>query len=194
MQPNLHFFGIQGSGKDTQASRLATILGLYHLSSGSIIRSRMELQDELGITLSKLVHTGHLVPDELYLPLVLQELAHQVQGKGIVAAGVIRTTNQLSWFEQRWAHYNLSLPLAIHLDISDELARERILIRGRSDDTDEAIAERFQQYHVETHSVLAAFEADGRLVRIDGAQSVEEVTIQLLSLLPEYHPNLHAAY
>jgi adenylate kinase len=141
MWPNLHIFGIQGSGKDTQAAKLAQHYGLQHISSGDLVRARAHGGDEIAQQLDADLHKGRLIDDNILFALVDQKL-RQLDG-GIVGAGVIRTLTQHDHFSALWSSLNLDEPFAIELKISEELARERVFSRLRSDDTEEALRERF---------------------------------------------------
>jgi adenylate kinase len=70
MYPNIHFFGIQGSGKDVQATHLATHFHLLHLSSGKLLRARASQGDELAARLHYQLEVGALIPDDILLDTV----------------------------------------------------------------------------------------------------------------------------
>lgn len=175
MHPNIHIFGIQGSGKDTQASLLAKRFNLVHISSGAILRSRIEQHDTLSDALESYLDSGQLVPASILLPVISETVATRPEGSGIVGAGMLRTEEELRWFAEQWATLDLMHPFGIELVVSETTARERIARRKRSDDTPDAIERRFTSYRLETLPVVEILRTEGSLVSIDGEGSVEVI-------------------
>jgi adenylate kinase len=175
MRPNLHIFGIQGSGKDTQAGNIAKHYGLVHLSSGALFRARMEMSDTVGQFIAKEIHAGHLLPDEFLFQSLETALHTLSPEQGIICAGVLRTTAQYSGLQQMWQENSFEPPLGILLEVSEPVAQQRALNRNRSDDTLGALAERFRSYHTQTEPILEILAQEGRLIRVNGEQTPDEV-------------------
>lgn len=190
MRPNLHIFGLQGSGKDTQAAKLAQRFQLAHLSSGALFRARMELADTVGVFMSKEIHAGHLLPDEFLVQAVENALHNLPTEQGIICAGILRTPNQQRLLQPTWKEYEFEVPFGIVLDVNEETAKQRALARNRSDDTPQALQERFQLFHTQTEPVLEQLEHQHHLVRINGDQGIEEVFSDICKAL-ESHRSLH---
>ena len=62
--------GVQGSGKGTQAKRLASEYGLVHLSTGEMLRGAIAEGNELGRKVKPILESGELVPDDLMIELI----------------------------------------------------------------------------------------------------------------------------
>lgn len=192
MLPNLHIFGIQGSGKDTQATRLAQHFNLALISSGDLIRKRIADGDATAEHLEELLSEGKLVPNEIIYALLEEALDGDLE-QGVVCAGIIRTESQRTALVRHWAKHNLDQPFALELRVSEEVALERCLKRSRSDDTPDALAERFRTYHEQTEPLLEYFRETNRFLQIDGELEPTVVTEQLYEMLPTYYPLLHGA-
>jgi adenylate kinase len=186
MLPNIHIFGIQGSGKDTQAALLASRFGLTHLSSGALLRKRSEIGDETSAEITAYLEKGQLVPLELLYLVIDQALEALTDTKGIVAAGITRTLEELEGLKVHWNSHGLDSPFGVLLDVSESVAFERAKLRHRADDTDEVLEARFALYHTETEPVLDTLKAAGRLITIDGEQSIEAVQVELLKAVEPY--------
>jgi adenylate kinase len=189
MLPNIHLFGYQGSGKDTQAELIAAKLGCWKLSSGEVLRSLDGIEHQQ--VLQRLEH-GELVPDETFLPLIGAYLAQNLQGRGLVATGLIRTTAQRAWYEQQWQGWGLSAPSAIHLLVPRELALQRAKQRGRSDDhLETTLQNRLDTFEQETVPVIEEFQRVNRCITVDGTGSIGDVfraiLEQISSLTHESH-------
>lgn len=189
MRPNLHIFGIQGSGKDTQAGNIAKHYGLVHLSSGALFRARMELGDTVGQFIAKEVHAGHLLPDEFLLQSLETALHTIAPEQGVICAGILRTTKQYQSIQPIWQEHSFEAPFGILLEVSEAVARERALKRHRSDDTNEALTERFRIYHEQTEPVLSLLETAGRLIRVNGESTPEEVFAAVCAELDKHMGN-----
>jgi adenylate kinase len=191
MRPNLHIFGIQGSGKDTQAARIAKHFGLCHISSGAILRARMQMSDTVGQFLAKEMHSGRLVPDEFLLQLVETSLMVLPKEQGIICAGVIRTAKQDTDYAEVWQKLGFDAPFAVILDVSEDVAMARAIARNRSDDTKEALTQRFKDYREQTQPLIARFEESGQVIHVNGELSQDEVCVALITALVDKIPTLH---
>jgi adenylate kinase len=185
MLPNFHIFGVQGSGKDTQASALAPILNLIHLSSGVLLRARAEGSDIVGNQIRDALEAGHLVSDELLFAIVSDALEQRPQDKGIIGAGIIRTQAQLTWLDAKHAHYGLGDIWGIELQVPVDVARQRMESRHRPDDTPAIISERLRLFEMETKPVIHELQTRGHLIQVDGTEAPTTVTQTLIPLLTE---------
>jgi adenylate kinase len=165
--------GPPGSGKGTQAAALERHLGIPVVSTGQLIR------DQAGAggawhRLASLLDKGELVPDDVALAAVNDFLHSADTSKGYALDGFPRTVGQARSSEAP------PVDLAIHLEVPDEVARERLVQRqaaGRSDDADQAAIERrLRRYHAETEPLLDLFRQRGNLLSIDGTQPADAVT------------------
>lgn len=163
--------GPQGSGKSTQAEILAKKLGVGLINTGKMIRDLAEEDTPKSRELKEDMEKGILVDDRVTCRLVREKVEGDFRN-GFVADGYPRSLEQLELFDP---DYNQ----VFYLDITDEEAVRRLVGRGREDDTTEAITERLKVYHQLTEPVLDHYQKLGKLVRIDGSQSIEEVASQI---------------
>ena len=178
MARNILIMGPPGSGKGTQAARIAERRGLAHISTGDMLRAAMAAGSKLGSRVKDIVDRGDLVPDDLMLELVLDRLSQPDAAEGFLLDGFPRTVAQA---DALVAALNGSrvLERIILLEVPDEVLVERVLARGRTDDTEETIRHRLRVYIESTQPVLDTLE--GRLDRmdIDGVGTIEEITVRI---------------
>ena len=88
------FFGPPGAGKGTQAKLLSSYLGIPHLSTGEILRSKLNEEDELSNRLKHVMTSGNLVSDEILNEIVSMTLLTDNCKKGFILDGYPRTIVQ----------------------------------------------------------------------------------------------------
>lgn len=169
--------GPPGSGKGTQASRLAQRYGVPAISTGEIFRDHMQRGTELGLAVQDLIAAGEYVPDEITERIVGERLADSPDG--FLLDGFPRTTPQLRFLDRFLSERGLALDAVLSLDVGiDELiARlaQRADEENRDDDTEEAIRRRMDVYSEETEELQHEYRDRGVLQVVDGHGSVEEV-------------------
>jgi len=176
---DLLLLGVQGSGKGTQAKRLASEYGLVHLSTGDMLRGAIAEGNELGLKVKPILERGDLVPDGLMIDLIRERLKSPDAADGFILDGFPRTMAQADALDEMLSEIDRPLAVELELQIPDEVATERLRKRaaeeGRSDDTPEAIAKRIALYHQETMPLVAHYRLAGNLVGIHGDRPVNEV-------------------
>ena len=182
-QLNLLLFGPQGSGKGTQAKRIAAEHGIPHVSTGDMFRAAIAKQTPLGKQVEPILAAGDLVPDDLTVGLIRERLAEPDAANGFVLDGFPRNLAQAEALDELLAELGRPLTAALELLVPDELCKERMLKRaaeeGRPDDTPEAIARRLEIYHRETAPLSEHYRATERLVGIDGSGTIDEVWTEI---------------
>lgn len=166
----LVLIGIQGSGKSTQGNRLAEKYNIPYLSSGHIFREMAKEKTQLGRWLKETLNSGALVPDDTTLEIVLTYLEKPEYANGYILDGFPRTVVQAEAF-------NGSIEKVVYLRVSDKEALWRISGResDREDETLMAIRKRIALFHELTEPVIEYYRKIGKLVEVDGEQTVEEV-------------------
>jgi len=168
--------GPQGSGKGTQAKRIAATHGVPHVSTGDILRDAVSQGSELGLRVAPILERGDLVPDDLMVELIRERLASEDR---FVLDGFPRTSAQAEALDAMLDEIGKPLDTVILLEVSDEEAMRRLVGRaaaeGRRDDTDEAIANRLRLYHELTRPVVDRYRAAGELVEVDGEHTMDDV-------------------
>lgn len=183
----LALFGPPGAGKGTQAKRITEKYHLTHLSTGDLIRKEIELGTQIGIEAAELINKGQLLSDEIVMDMVRHTVSSSSHN-GFLFDGFPRTVNQaamLDLFLKEIGGHVLNGLLSIEVD-QEELVR-RMLKRaeeeGRSDDSPEVMENRFVEYEKKTLAVATYYEALGRCFTVDGGQSVEQVTEDLVEII-----------
>lgn len=166
--------GPPGAGKGTQAERLAERLGVPHISTGDLFRANLTEETELGVEAKRYMDAGNLVPDEVTVAMVRDRLTHDDAAKGFLLDGFPRTLSQAGSLEEILTERGESLDAVVEFQVPDEQLVQRLLGRGRSDDTEDVIRNRQQVYRDETEPLLDHYR--DRLVTVDAVGSVEEIT------------------
>lgn len=178
----LVILGRQGSGKGTQAALLAERYGVVHISTGDMLRAAVAEGTELGIRAKAVMDAGNLVGDDIMIGIVGERLAgDDIQAHGVLLDGFPRTTAQADALAAILG--GTGPDLAINLDVRIAEVTERMLARGRDDDTEEAIFRRLELYEAETAPLLAWFEDRGRLIVVDGLGTEDEVFARLSEVI-----------
>jgi adenylate kinase len=168
--------GPQGSGKGTQAKRIAEAHGVPHVATGDILRAAVAAGTELGRRVAPILERGDLVPDELMVDLIRERLAGE---DAFVLDGFPRTLAQAEALDAMLEEIGKPLDTVLLLEVSDEEATSRLAGRaaeeGRSDDAPDVIANRLRLYHELTEPVVDRYRLGGTLVAVDGERSMDEV-------------------
>ena len=182
---NVLLLGIQGSGKGTQAKRIAAEYDVPHIATGDILRAAVRDGTDLGKRVAEIVDRGDLVPDRVMVDLIREQL-ERVDG-GFVLDGFPRTTAQADALDEMLADVGKPLTIVFELQVPDEVARERMAKRaaeeGRSDDTPDVIERRIELYHRETAPIVAHYRAHGNLVGVHGTGTVDQVFAEIQEAL-----------
>jgi adenylate kinase len=186
---NLIFFGTPGAGKGTQAELISKKYNLTHLSSGQILRQEIS-GGELGEKIKTYVDKGILVPNELVIAMMEKAAQKNWQsGAGVIFDGYPRNLEQAESLQKFFTESNLELTAVINLEISEEEAKKRILLRGetsgRSDDNPETVSERFRTYYEQTKPLIDYYTASGKIKTIDGAPDIETVAKNISQIVGE---------
>lgn len=164
------FMGVAGSGKSLQGRMIADELGLPWLSTGEFLRMLIAGERR------KEMLAGKLLEDNEIITLVQKIFNIIDTSQEFVLDGFPRTTRQADWLLNQAKHGQLHITAVIHLTASEEVVRSRLTQRGRPDDHQEAISERFNEYKEAALPILAHFgEAGVPVYTIDGSQTVPEV-------------------
>lgn len=181
----LVIFGGQGSGKGTQAARLAEQFGLESIGTGDILRRMASEGTPAGDKIAKIIGAGQLVPDDMIAEIVSLQLESLPADRGFVLEGYPRTVRQADLLREvldRLGRSPASV-VFITLDVPRDVVVKRLLERGRHDDTQELIEERLRLYEEQTTPVLKAVEQWATVVHINGNQPVETVTEEISNQL-----------
>ena len=158
-----------GGGKGTQGVRIADALGVEHISSGDLLRAAVAEDTPIGREVAEHMAAGRLAPDAVVTQAVKPVLERR---EGYVLDGFPRNLAQTD---------DLHFDAVVFLDVPDDVSRERLLARGRADDTEAVIERRLKQYAADTEPLVEYYR--GVLVQVDGNRPADEITADLLERL-----------
>ncbi|GAA5200672.1 adenylate kinase [Microbacterium jejuense] len=179
--------GPQGSGKGTQGIRIAEAFGVPAISTGDVFRGAVAAGTELGQQVKAIIEAGDLVPDELTSAVVRERLSDADAEGGFLLDGYPRNVAQVMHLDEFLEGRDEELDAVILLDVPRDESIARIARRaaeqGRSDDTEEVIANRLAIYERETAPILGVYEARDIVDRIDGVGTLDEITDRIIAAL-----------
>ena len=207
---NIVLLGAPGSGKGTQAEKLAKQFGLFYFKAGAFSRKLAEKDSRI----KRIVNSGELIPEKEMTGYVLDYLNKEVpEAKNILFEGWPRFITQYIDLENWIKSKGKNIDVLISLDISEEKAVERISTRRicdkcgeiynlitnpppstnkckcggelvqRKDDNPESIKVRFSYYYENTKKLIDYLDREGKLIRIDGEREIDVIYDDLLSRL-----------
>ncbi len=178
--------GAPGSGKGTQADRLAARYQVTHISSGDLLRQHVQDATPLGLVVKNLVENGDFVPDSVVMDMLRKPVLAASEAGGYVLDGFPRSVAQAKAAYAVARSLGVEIQVAIHLDVHrDELVR-RLLARSRgSEDTAEVIAHRLDVYLEQTVPLVNYYTEREWLVHVDGNQPVDAVTQLIVERIEE---------
>jgi len=184
---DLVFFGIQGSGKGTQAKRLAAEFGYEIFEAGGELRKIKASGSELGDTVKSYIDVGKLVPFEIIMQVTKEAVLERPADQQILFDGIPRDADQMRAFDEIMKEAGRDFQ-CVEIALDKEKAVQRILRRaqkeGRADDADESIVlERMGTFEEKTMPVISTYKEQGKMIEVDGLGSVEDVYERLKSAL-----------
>lgn len=177
---NIVIFGAPGSGKGTQSARLIDAYGLYHISTGELLRDHIKRGTELGVTADQFISKGQLIPDDLMIRILDDVLENEAAAKkGVVFDGFPRTIPQADALEKLLAKRGSKLDAVIGLDVPEDELVHRMLARGketgRADDNIDTIKNRLDVYHNQTLPLRKYYEEKSKYIAVNGTGIVDEI-------------------
>ena len=173
--------GPPGAGKGTQAQKLADKLDVPQVSTGDLFRYNISNGTDLGLEAKKYLDAGDLVPATLTNALVEDRLDNEDVAAGFILDGYPRSVEQARALDEMLAKRNLSLDAVLEFRVPEEELVSRLQGRGRADDTEEIIRNRFRVYRDETAPLLDHYSES--LVTVDAVGELDEVFARALKAL-----------
>lgn len=184
---NLVLFGPPGAGKGTQSEKLIEKYGFVHISTGDLFRYHTKNQTELGKRVKDYMDNGMLVPDQVTIDMLQEEVNKHPKATGFLFDGFPRTVPQAEALDAFMQSINSGIHYVIALDVTEEEVRARIEKRratsNRVDDEAEKVNKRIDEYYDKTIQVLPHYEAQGRLARVHGIGEVDIIFSDLCKIL-----------
>ena len=164
------FFGPAGAGKSVQGQILAARQNWRWLSAGQILRDTHDPE------IVKTMHEGNLIPHEAITRIMGEAILKAGDIDQIILDGFPRQIKQAEWLLESKTHHGRDIGIVVVLEVPREVLLRRLKIRGRVDDTPEAIDQRLAIYRQEMYPILGLF-ADNHIpvVHVDGVGTVGEI-------------------
>ena len=171
------FMGVTGAGKSIQGQLLAERMHIPWVSTGELLRAQAASQPNPEMM------AGRLLDDQQMIKLVDDALTG-VPNQECVLDGFPRTKVQADWLIEQINSGRLHLEAIVLLKVSEPVMRSRLLSRGRPDDTESAIRQRFLDYQQKTEPLVNELRSGGlSMLKINGEQPVEAVNHSILTAL-----------
>ncbi|WP_028953618.1 adenylate kinase [Synechococcus sp. CC9616] len=178
MKSRLLFLGPPGAGKGTQAARLCQAHGIKHLSTGDLLRSEVAAGTALGQEAEAVMNRGELVSDALVLAIVESQMK-ALNGGGWLLDGFPRTVPQAEALDKLLSELQQPIDAVVLLELDDGVLIERLLARGRADDTEAVIRNRLEVYRDKTAPLIDFYKAKGLLTSIEAQGSMDAIAERL---------------
>ena len=184
---NIVLFGPPGSGKGTQAQNLIEKFNLKQISTGDLFRFNMKNDTELGQLAKSYIDKGELVPDQVTIDMLTEELKKPCDAQGFIFDGFPRTANQTEALEKIVKEIlNSDINVCLSLIVEDKVLVERLLKRGetsgRTDDSNhEIISNRIKEYYAKTAEVAELYKQQGKYVEVNGVGAIDEISEKLFA-------------
>ena len=179
--------GPQGSGKGTQGVRVGEALSIPVISTGDVFRANVSAGTPLGQQVKAIIEAGDLVPDSLTSEIVRDRLTQDDASNGFLLDGYPRNRGQVgdldAFLESRGESLDAVIELSVPRDESIARLTQRAIDQGRTDDTEEVIANRLAIYERETAPILDVYRERGIVDAIDGVGSLDEIADRIAAAL-----------
>jgi adenylate kinase len=185
---NIVLFGKPGAGKGTQAEFLKDKYSLTHISTGDVFRYNLKNDTQLGKEAKKYMDKGDLVPDELTIKMLQDEVEKHPGTKGFLFDGFPRTTAQADALDAFLQSKGWNVTATIALEADDEVLVKRLLERGktsgRADDQDEEkIRNRYQEYNEKTAPLIEYYKDQNKFHAVNGIGEISKITARLSQVI-----------
>ena len=183
------FFGPPGAGKGTQAKLLSSYLDIPHLSTGEILRSKLNENDELSSKLRHVMTSGNLVSDDILNEIVSIKILEDGCNKGFILDGYPRTIAQTEYLNSFMDKKFMTINKVINIDLSNQNIENRIILRSRienrTDDSLAVIRNRIRKYNNETKPIAKFYKSKYPLIffELNGDQKIEKIHSEIINIV-----------
>ena len=185
---NIVLFGKPGAGKGTQANFLKIKYSLVHISTGDLFRYNLKNKTELGKLAKSFMDKGDLVPDQVTIKMLEEEVKQNTNAKGFLFDGFPRTKSQAEALDNFLENNKMQISATISLEVEDNVLIKRLLERGKSsgriDDQNETkIINRFKEYNKKTAPLKAYYNDQNKFHSVSGIGSIDIITNRLVQVI-----------
>ena len=184
---NMVIFGPPGAGKGTQSEKLIEKYGMVHISTGDLFRAHLKNDTALGKQVKEIMNNGILVPDEITIAMLEEEVHKNPQANGFLFDGFPRTVPQAEALDRLMEKNGTAIHFVVALDVTEEEVRTRIAkrrsIENRPDDADDKLNKRIDEYFQKTIHVLPYYENQNRLTTVHGIGDVDAIFNSITAII-----------
>lgn len=208
----LIFLGPPGAGKGTQAETICSTYNVVQLSTGDILRANRKQGTELGQKAQKFMDAGELVPDNIIIDMIKEELKKPELENGYILDGFPRTVPQAEALDKLLDEMGQKLDTTLVLEVPDDELIKRLTGRRvcrrtgktfhmmfnpppenhdydlyqREDDKEETVKNRLKVYHDQTYPLIEYYQKKGLASMIEGVGKLDEVFARVKKVLDQY--------
>ncbi len=187
---NIVIFGAPGSGKGTQSGMIIDKYGLYHISTGDVLRQEIKDSTELGKIAKSYIDQGQLIPDELMIDILATKYDSLGDDhEGVIFDGFPRTIAQAEALKDMMEKRGHKISAMIELDVPEDELTVRLINRGkqsgRSDDNEETIKKRLSVYNDQTSPLVEWYDKEGIHFKVDGVGELERIFTDICEILED---------
>ncbi len=184
---NIIIFGPPGAGKGTQSEKLIEKYRMVHISTGDLFRWHTKNDTTLGKKVKEIMNSGQLVPDNITIDMLKEEIDKNPEASGFLFDGFPRTVPQAEALDKFMEGQNSKIHKVIALDVSEEEVRKRIAKRrsleNRADDGEDKLDRRINEYFTKTVHVLPYYEEQGRLYAVNGIGEIDAIFADICRII-----------
>ena len=185
---NIILFGKPGAGKGTQAEYIKNTFNLIHISTGDLFRKNIEKKTSLGLMAKSFIDNGELVPDQVTIDMLKNEVIKNKKANGFIFDGFPRTLSQAEVLDLFLKSLKMNLTATISLDVEDSVLEDRLIKRGKTsgrldDQNIEKIRNRFEEYNKKTSPLISYYKSLNKFHSILGIGTIEDIRNQLNNLI-----------
>ena len=177
---NVVIFGAPGSGKGTQSQKIKDRYGLFHISTGDVLRDHIRRGTKLGKIADQYISQGQLIPDDLMIDILKEHIkGHPEAANGVIFDGFPRTIKQAQELDKLMKEFDSEIHAVLGLEVAEDELTARLIKRGeqsgRSDDNPDTIKRRLDVYHKSTQPLQEFYKASGHYRPVEGSGSVDDI-------------------
>ena len=187
---NIILFGKPGAGKGTQADYIKNYFNLVHISTGDLFRNNIKNKTQLGLMAKSFMDQGKLVPDQVTIDMLKNEVTKNDKANGFIFDGFPRTRSQAEILDEFLNSMKMNITATISLDVEDLILEKRLIkrgkISGRIDDQNlDKIRNRFKEYNKKTFPLINYYKSFNKFHSISGTGSIYEIRDKLVNLIDQ---------